>query len=86
MAQHVLETAQHVPNVKAAQIMDANMVGEDFSYYLNARPGAFFFTGAKPLDGPAYAHHHPKFNFEEYAMVAAAQTLAAVAIDFNTNA
>lgn len=86
MAQHVLETAQHVPNVKAAQIMDANMVGEDFSYYLNARPGAFFFTGAKPVDGPAYAHHHPKFNFEEYAMVAAAQTLAAVAINFNTNA
>lgn len=32
-----------------------NMVGEDFSYYLNARPGVFFFTG-KAFRWPSLMH------------------------------
>lgn len=83
MAKHVLEIAQTIPGVARVQTMEANMVGEDFSYYLNAKPGSFFFTGAKPLEGPAYPHHHPKFNFDEQAMVVAAKTLATIAMSFN---
>lgn len=83
MAQHVLDTATSLIGEDHVSIMDANMVGEDFSYYLNARPGSFFFTGAKPLDGPAYPHHHPKFNFDENAMLVAAKTLATTAIRYN---
>ena len=45
------------------------MIGEDFSYYINERPGAFFFTGSgnsgKHSD---YVHHHPKFDMDEDAM------------------
>lgn len=43
--------------------------GEDFSFYLKERKGAFFHVGAR-TDDPAthYPHHHPKFNFEEKAL------------------
>ncbi|GGB11575.1 amidohydrolase [Macrococcus hajekii] len=42
------------------------MVGEDFSYYLQERPGAFFMTGAgHPAAAP---HHHPMFDIDEDAM------------------
>lgn len=84
LAQEVLNTATSIPGIDEVQLMEANMVGEDFSYYLNTKPGSFFFTGAKPLDGPAYPHHHPKFNFDEKAMVVAAKMLATLAINFNT--
>ncbi|MBQ0140813.1 MAG: amidohydrolase [Kurthia sp.] len=82
MAKQVLTTASTIPGVSSVQVMEANMVGEDFSYYLNEKPGSFFFTGAKPTDGPAYPHHHPKFNFDEKAMVIAGKTLATLATNF----
>lgn len=83
MAQFVLDTAATVPTVAHVDVVEASMVGEDFSYYLLEKPGAFFFTGAKPLTGTAYPHHHPKFNFDEKAMVVAAKTMATIAINFN---
>lgn len=83
MAQFVLDTAATVPTVANVEVIEASMVGEDFSYYLLEKPGAFFFTGAKPLTGTAYPHHHPKFNFDEKAMVVAAKTMATIAINFN---
>lgn len=48
---------------------DLMMIGEDFSYYLHALPGAFFFTGCgnaeKQTDWP---HHSPHFDIDESAM------------------
>ena len=43
---------------------------EDFAYYLQHRPGAYFNVGAHNED-PAtqYPHHHPKFNFDETALL-----------------
>lgn len=43
---------------------------EDFAYYLEERPGAYFKVGARNED-PAthYPHHHPKFNFDEKALL-----------------
>lgn len=83
MAEHVLTTAAAIIGEENVAVMEANMVGEDFSYYLNARPGSYYFTGAKPRIGVAYPHHHPKFNFDENAMVVAGKTLASTAIRFN---
>lgn len=56
------------------------MIGEDFSYYLQQVPGTFFFTGAQP-ETP-YPHHHPKFDFDESAMLVAAKTLGAAALAY----
>ena len=57
-----------------------HMGGEDFAYYLEKVPGTFFFTGARPDD--PYPHHHPKFDIDENAMLIAAKTLGAAAIDY----
>lgn len=55
------------------------MGSEDFSYYLRERPGMFFFTGARNEDtGAHYPHHHPRFDFDEQAMVHAAKALTAL--------
>ena len=59
------------------------MGGEDFAYYLEKVPGTFFFTGAKP-ENP-YPHHHPKFDIDENAMLLAAKTLGAAAIEYQNS-
>ncbi|WDF03592.1 MULTISPECIES: M20 family metallopeptidase [Shouchella] len=57
------------------------MGGEDFSYYLQKVPGAFFFTGAgNEQEGITYPHHHPKFTIDEESMLIAAKHLGAVAL------
>ena len=40
------------------------MVGEDFSYFLEARPGCFFLLGGAP-EGPPVVHHTPQFRIDE---------------------
>lgn len=45
------------------------MIGEDFSYYINEKPGAFFLTGSGNSDrNSTYVHHHAKFDLDEDAM------------------
>ncbi|UEX89916.1 amidohydrolase [Staphylococcus ratti] len=51
------------------QDSDLMMVGEDFSFYLKARPGAFFFTGCgSPQKNSEWPHHSPHFDIDESAM------------------
>ena len=60
--------------------MEATMGGEDFSYYLEEKPGTFFFTGAAPEN---YApHHHPKFDIDEKGMLVAAKVLLTAALNY----
>lgn len=43
---------------------------DDFAYFLQERPGAYFFVGSA-TDDPAtqYPHHHPRFDFDERALL-----------------
>jgi amidohydrolase len=51
---------------------------EDFSYYLQHRPGAYFFVGAKMDDETRiFPHHHEQFDFHEPAMEMTAKVFAA---------
>ncbi|MTD31641.1 M20 family metallopeptidase [Planomicrobium sp. YIM 101495] len=75
----VQEVAREVPGLTGVYDAIPQMGGEDFAYFLEEVPGAFFFTGAMP-DGDVYPHHHPKFDFKEEAMLNAARTLAAAAV------
>lgn len=58
------------------------MIGEDFAYYLEKVPGTFFLTGARPKND--FPHHHPKFDFDEHAMLTAAKVLGKAALDYQT--
>ena len=73
--------AEQVPGVKEVHETEQHMGGEDFAYYLEKVPGTFFFTGAQPK-GEVYPHHHPKFDFDENAMLLAAKTMGAAVIEY----
>jgi amidohydrolase len=54
--------------VGAERVIDPGkiMAGEDFSAFLQQRPGAFFMVGSGNEErGIVYGHHHPKFDIDE---------------------
>ena len=61
--------AQVAGEVATSANVDTNMVpimgAEDFSYMLEARPGAFIFIG----NGDSAGLHHPAYNFNDDALV-----------------
>jgi len=50
------------------------MGAEDFSYMLNARPGAYIFLG----NGDTAMVHHPKYNFDDEAIPAGSSWFAEI--------
>jgi amidohydrolase len=47
-----------------------NMAAEDMGMFLEEIPGCYFFIGSKNDEkGLNYAHHHPRFDFDERAMI-----------------
>ncbi|MGG1514766.1 amidohydrolase [Paenibacillus oryzisoli] len=62
------------------------MAGEDFSYYLQHKPGCFMFVGAGNVErGIVHPHHHPKFDIDEASMLNAANLLIGMALDYMAN-
>ena len=45
------------------------MASEDMGFFLDEIPGCYFFIGAGDEDRGQYPHHHPRFDFNERAMV-----------------
>ncbi|MCJ8005911.1 M20 family metallopeptidase [Lederbergia wuyishanensis] len=82
----LVEVAKEVPENTLIEETKPEMGGEDFAYYLQNVKGTFFFTGARP-DGveQGYPHHHPKFDINEKAMLAAAKTLGLAALRSQNN-
>jgi amidohydrolase len=81
--QFIAQMAEHVQSVEKVTVCPPFMIGEDFGYYMQHVPGTFFFTGAKnPEWGQVYPHHHAKFNFDERAMLIAAQLLGTATIEY----
>jgi amidohydrolase len=79
----LVRLAQHTPGVTTVQKAEPLMVGEDFAYYMQHVPGTFFLTGAKaPDNNTPYPHHHARFDFDERAMLIAANTLGNAALTY----
>ncbi|MEO0540604.1 MAG: amidohydrolase [Cyanobacteria bacterium P01_A01_bin.105] len=70
LADLVRGAARFVVETPAGVVPDCQtMGGEDMSFFLQARPGCYFFLGAANLSrGLAYPHHHPRFDFDEAAL------------------
>ncbi len=81
-ATHILQVAALIDEVTNVSVCEPYMSGEDFAYYTQHIPGAYFFTGAKPLGDTTYPHHHPKFDIDERAMLIAAKTLCLAALTY----
>lgn len=83
LTQFVVDTLEKVKidNVIAVEDSGPMAPSEDFSYYTKERPCVFYYIGAKP-QGEAYPHHHPKFDFDERAMLIAGKSLGAVVLSY----
>lgn len=54
------------------------MGGEDMSYFMDDIPGMYLFVGSANAErGLDYAHHHPRFDFDEDALPLGVALLAA---------
>ncbi|ADL13584.1 M20 metallopeptidase family protein [Acetohalobium arabaticum] len=58
-----------LPEIKQVTKPDHPSMGaEDFAYYCQQVPGAFYRLGAGKFPDCSYPGHHPKFNFDEAAL------------------
>ena len=55
------------------------MVGEDFAYFLEVRPGCFFLLGGAPEGGPV-VHHTPQFRIDERCLAIGYRVMAAAVL------
>ncbi|ANB61049.1 M20 family metallopeptidase [Anoxybacteroides amylolyticum] len=79
----IVDIAKQLPEVTTIEETEPHMGGEDFAYYLQNVKGSFFFTGAKAANITSpYPHHHPKFDFDEKAMLIAAKLLGTAALQY----
>jgi amidohydrolase len=52
------------------------MGGEDFSFFLQKKPGCYFFVGTNNADrGLTWGHHHPRFDIDEEALGIGVETM-----------
>jgi amidohydrolase len=79
----VQQTAHNIlPDADHDAAAYLTMGAEDMAFMQEKVPGCYFFIGSnnkeKHLD---YGHHHPKFDFDEEALVSGAALMAAAAAD-----
>ena len=79
----VQETARRVlPDAEHASAPYLTMGAEDMAFMQEKVPGCYFFVGSANRErGLNYGHHHPKFDFDEEALVRGAALMAAAAAD-----
>jgi amidohydrolase len=78
MAQFVREMAIGLVGPERVQEARMEMGAEDFSYMAQAKPGAFFYIGAKK-DAVDRQHHAPDFDIDEAVLPTGAALLAEAA-------
>jgi amidohydrolase len=62
------------------------MASEDMGFFLDEIPGCYFFVGARNEEkGFTYPHHHPKFNFDERAMIDGVAVMAEATANYVLN-
>lgn len=75
MAELVRSVASDIVETPAGVVPECQtMGGEDMSFFLQEVPGCYFFLGsANPSKNLAYPHHHPRFDFDETALLMGAE-------------
>lgn len=66
----LIQLAETVVNKDQVEMFAPSLGGEDFSYFLQERPGCYFYTGVRNEEKHChYPHHHPKFDLDEAGLV-----------------
>jgi amidohydrolase len=79
MADLVSEAASSILGNEAVVPLEPLMVGEDFAYFLEERPGCFFLLGGAP-EGPPVVHHTPEFRIDERCLPVGFQVMCAAVL------
>jgi amidohydrolase len=83
MAARVRELAHTIPGVTAVADDERTMGSEDMAYMMETVPGCYFFIGSANAEKELnYPHHHPRFDFDERAMITGAALMATAAADY----
>src|SRR5699024_11023837 len=77
----VIGTAEALLGLRQVELLEKPiMAGEDFAFYQQHFPGAFFFlVSGSEQSGAAYSWHHPKYNVDERCFKTGAALMAALA-------
>jgi amidohydrolase len=83
VAESVLKSAQSVfPQTEIDTSPYLTMGAEDMGYMLEKADGCYFFVGSANAEKNLnYNHHHPKFDFDEQALISASALMASAAAD-----
>ncbi len=83
MTDLVIAAATELIGEEQVKIADLQMGAEDFSYFLEQRPGCFFFVGTRNEErGLSWGHHHPRFDIDEDGMAIGMQVMAASVMQY----
>ena len=83
MTELVREEAAKVVGEDGVENPALMMGAEDFSYFLEEVPGAYWFVGSNNPDrGLIWGHHHPKFDLDEAAMAIGIESMVNVALRY----
>ncbi len=75
----VSEAARGVLGEQAVVPFEPLMIGEDFSYFLEERPGCFFLLGGAPAGAPV-VHHTAEFRIDERCLPIGLRVMAAAVL------
>jgi amidohydrolase len=82
LAGRVQETARQVLPDSELDTGYRTMTAEDMAFMQEKVPGCYFFVGSNdPSRRLDYGHHHPRFDFNEQALVRASALMASAALD-----
>ncbi len=82
-AKLVLESAKQLFGDEAAiELEKPSMAGEDFAFYQEHFPGAFFFVGSGSEETEStYVWHHPKYNVDDRFFLTAAPLMVKLGLE-----
>lgn len=80
MVDFVEKTAKETLGKDRVRFIDPVMGGEDFAYFLQKVPGAFFFFGMG--DGTEFPHHHAAFDIDEKALPQATLLMTRLTLEY----
>ena len=79
VAAMVADAARTIVGNDAVVAFEPLMVGEDFAYFLQSRPGCFFLLGGAP-EGPRVGHHTAEFTIDERCLAIGFQVMTAAVL------
>jgi amidohydrolase len=82
MAQLVRQASIEVVGEERALVGSPKMGAEDFSYFLEERPGAFFNVSSKNEERGLVWGHHPRFDIDEESLGTGLETMATTVLKY----